>query len=233
MIFNDPINKQGIIQEIDDICSSDNNSYPIASKTRRVNSALDRFFKLAMQADGRWEEDDITYQDYPVATTPLEANKYDYTFPSELLELFRVEIKNKEGKWVELTPIDQSDIKRDGLLELANRTGEPTHYDKQYGSLWLYPKPDYSENIGIKLYYNRKLQHFVPTDTGRKAGVPPIFNQYICRVASMPFLVEKVKANKNDISQLIQQDEIEVKKYYSRRGRDEKPVIRARGTSFI
>jgi hypothetical protein len=232
MIFNDPTNKQGLLQEIDDICNSDNNSYPIVAKTRRLNSALDRFFTLAMQADGTWEEDDSTYLDYPIATTDLITGKQDYTFPSDLLEVFRVEIQSEDGNWSKLTPIDQTQI-QGSINDMLEGESQPAYYDKKYSSIWLYPVSKVDIEDGLKLHFNRKLNHFVPTDTTRKAGIPPIFEQYLCRYASLPFLIEKDKANRQNIAQLIVEDEKEVTKYYSRRSRDQKQRLLARKINFI
>lgn len=232
MIFNDPTNKQGLLQEIDDICNSDDNSYPIPSKTRRLNSALDRFFTVAMQADGTWEYDDNTYDDYPIATADLITGKEDYTFPNDLLEIFRVEIKNSTGTWDKMTPIDQTDVKG-SISDLIQGSSAPAYYDKKYSSIWLYPTANEDIAGGLKLYFNRKLKHFLITDTTEKAGIPPIFEQYLCRYASLPFLIEKDKANKQNIAQLVQEDEKEIKKYYSRRGRDKKETLLARSSNFI
>lgn len=243
MYFNDPTNGNGIVQEMDDICSTNNNSYPLKSKARRVNQALNAFFRLAMQTDGKWEADDRNYSDYPIASTDLVTGKKDYTFPNGLLEIIRVEVKNSEGKWHAISPIDQSDLNAEGIIgthsgfingaenqalsDFMNVDGDPVYYDKQYSSLWLYPASNVDVENGLKIYYNRTLKHILPTDTLVELGVPSVFNQYIARKASLPFLVEKGKVNKNDIAQLIQQDEEDIKDYFSRRSRDERTVLKA------
>jgi hypothetical protein len=60
------------------------------------------------------------------------------------------------------------------------------------------------------------------TDLAVVPGIPEIFHPYLARYASLPFLVEKAKANKNDIAEMIRADEDEITKYYSRRARDSK-----------
>ncbi len=249
MYFNDITNGNGIVQEMDDICSTDNNSFPIKSKTRRVNQAQNAYFSLAMQTDGKWEEDDRNFNDYPIATTDLEIGKKDYTFPNGLLEIIRVEVKNSDGKWVAISPIDQSNLAASDLIgtpsgyiggsenqslsDFMNINGEPVYYDKQYSSIWLYPASNVNIEKGLKIYYNRTLKELLPTDTTIKLGIPEIHNEYIARKAALPFLVEKGKVNKNDIAQLIQLDEEAIKEYYSRRSRDERTVLRASNTFRI
>jgi hypothetical protein len=233
MVFNDAINEQGLVQEIDSICGSDFNSYPIKAKTRRINMALDRYFTLAMQSDGRWEIDDSTYTDNPIATHDLKIGVGEYPFPEDLLDIFRVEVVDDSGFWRELKTIDQVDLKGTALEEYRKTDGLPELYDKKYSSLWIYPKPDVETEDGLKIYYNRKFKHFVGTETNAKIGVPEIFHSYIARYASLPFLVEKTKANKNDIATLIEEDEKQIKTFYSRRGRDEKQRVLSINNNFI
>jgi hypothetical protein len=222
MVFNDTTNEQGIVQEIDSICNSDSNSYPIKAKTRRVNNALDRFFTLAVKADGRWELDGTDHTDYPISVTDIENGKIDYTFPPELLEIFRVEIKDENGNWREIYPIDQQDYKGQASDEFMKEPSQPMYYDKKYGSIWLYPSANYDQDDSLKIHYNRKFKRMASTDLAVVPGIPEIFHPYLARYASLPFLVEKAKANKNDIAEMIRADEDEITKYYSRRARDSK-----------
>jgi hypothetical protein len=208
MVFNDPTNEQGLAQEIDSICNSDPNSYPVKAKLRRVNSALDRFFLLATNAAGNWLIDDARRTDYPIATTNIEQGKSDYQFPSELMDIIKVEVKNSNGEYV------------------------PATYEKKYGSLWL-EEPKENITAGLRIQFTRSYKYLTTADTSVNISIPQNFFAFIARHASLPFLVEKAKASANNIAELIRQDEEDVRKHYSRRGRDAKTRIAAGVTQFI
>ena len=61
----------GIVQEIDEMVGTNNTTYPIASKTRDVNLALDKVFSLIFQVGGTWQFDDSNQTDYPIITTDI------------------------------------------------------------------------------------------------------------------------------------------------------------------
>lgn len=56
--------------------------------------------------------------------------------------------------------------------------------------------------------------------TSKSPGIPTIHHEYLARHASLPFLVEKQVAQKNDIANLIQQDEASIIKYFANREKD-------------
>ena len=48
MVFSDTDTEEGMVQEMDRLCISNETSYPIKEKTARVNQAQDRFAYLGM-----------------------------------------------------------------------------------------------------------------------------------------------------------------------------------------
>ena len=66
----------------------------------------------------------------------------------------------------------------------------------------------------------------------KEPGVPSIHHYYLARQASLPFLIEKKLPQKNDIFAQTQQDESDIKKFFSRRTKDEKKIITMRSTPF-
>lgn len=226
MQFNDTSTKTGIVQEINDICQSDNNSYPIESKTRRVNEAMDRFFILAFQSDGQWNFDDVNNAAPPIDTQNIVSgtNRYKVaTFTEKIFNFIKLEILDSNGKGVVLTPEIINNLTssfQELYLNTTDSVGVPNHYCKYGDFIYLRPTPNYSKTGGLKAYFNRPAARFVYTDTTKEPGIPLQFHTYICRKASLPYLIEFQKSQKNDIAALIQQDEIEILKYFSRRGKD-------------
>ena len=223
MQFNETSTKTGIIQEINDICQSDNNSYPIESKTRRVNEAMDNFFTLAFQADGRWTFDDVNNAAPPIDTQAIVSgtNRYKLgAFTEKIFKLIRLEILDSNGKGLKLTSEDAnslSDTFQELYLSSSMATGTPSNYILSGDFIYLRPKPNYSLAAALKCFFNRPATRFVYTDTTKEPGIPLMFHSYICRKASLPYLIEFQKPQKNDIATLIQLDEIKITNYFGNR----------------
>src|SRR3990167_10045866 len=95
LVYNSSADSQDVISEINSICNSDNFSYPLKDKARRINLALDRFFTLAFQAGGQWPYDDPNRDTVPVETINIVSGTQSYNiddFTSEVLGILRVEM---------------------------------------------------------------------------------------------------------------------------------------------
>ncbi len=64
------------------------------------------------------------------------------------------------------------------------------------------------------------------------AGIPSIHHLYLARQAALPFLIEKSKANKNDIAALIAQDENRIYKFFADKDKDIKKQLTFASTPF-
>ena len=227
MQFNETSTGTGACQEIDDICNSDSNSYPVKSKTRRVNAALDRFFTLAFQADGRWSWDDPNYDTAPIQSINLVSGTQSYNlddFTSEIINIVRIEAKDSSGNNILLRRLDRKNVVG-ALTDYATTAGTPYEYDLVGEYIYLYPKPSYSSTNGLTIYIERNKSEFLYTDTTKVLPVPSIFTQYICRMASLPHLIETQKAQKNDVAVQIQQDEEAILDYFSSRNKSVNTVL--------
>lgn len=219
MQFN-PGDGTGVVDEINDICNSDNNNFPLKSKARRVNSALDRFFTLAFQADGRWSFDDINQTTAPLQSINLVSGTEKYaldTFTSEIINILRVEALDPNGNGIVLKRLNRETIDSQSLPQYNNVASTPNEYDLLGKYIYLYPKPNYNSVNGLSLYIERNKVAFTSASTTVSPGVPSIFHQYICRMASLPFLIEFQKGQKNDIASQIQLDEEAILDYFDKR----------------
>lgn len=228
MQFN-PGDDTGIVDEINDICQSDNNSYPLKSKARRVNSALDRFFILAHKASKPGTVDDINQTTAPIETINLSSGTGRYaldTFTSELDSYVRFEVLDADGNNILLTRLNRENV-LEPLTNYRSTNGTPREYDIIGKYIELYPAPDYSVSGGLKAYFERNKSALTSADTTKSPGIPSKFHTYICRLASLPYLIEFQKGQKNDIAQLVQQDEREIELHFLTR---EKGVRRGLGT---
>lgn len=229
MQFSNSTTEDAIVQEIDRICGTTSTTYTVKAKTARVNQALDRFFTLALQEDGDWQFDDTNQTDLPIGVTNLVSGQQDYSFASELLVVTKVLAKDSNGIWNTLTLLDQqeSTFPAKNVWELpTGNTGAPLRYDIFANSLLLDPIPDYNSTGGLKVVFKRNASKFVSTDTTKEPGIPSLFHPYLCRYASLPFLIEKELDYAKSVAQQIAIDEEAIKDFFANRNKTKKTKVK-------
>lgn len=230
MQYYDTTNKTGIVNEVLSLVDSTITDYPIEDITRRVNIGLDRFMSLALQANDDWQFDDINHNDYPIGTKNLVSGQQDYTFPDEILDITRVEIKNSDGIWIVLDPIDQNDISV-GLEEYNKTDAVPKAYDKLGNSMFLYPAPNYNSTDGLKVVYKRNAKRLLDTDTTLEVGIPTIFHGYLAYMAALPFAISKGLNTVNQLQARIDKFERDIQDHFATRQKDKKMILQTKRIS--
>ena len=240
MQFNSHADQQDCVSEINKICKTNTTSYPLKDIARRFNHALDRYFEIAFEAYGRWNFDDITQTSPPIDSQNIVSgtNRYKIaTFTGKVARVIRVEVLNSAGKGLSLIPELLSDLDEVSLGHETGRvsgigtdtfqeryvnasSGVPTHYIKYGDFIYLRPNPNYAYTAGLLCYFNRSATHLASTATTTAPGVYEGHIKYLCRLASLPYLIENGKPNKEDVKQQIAIDEIAIKEYFSSRDED-------------
>lgn len=215
-----------LIEENTGTQSTTTSSYPLASKTRDINNAYANYFLIGAQTEGRWQLDDTNHSKYPIITTALTANQQDYTFTTDeqgnqILDIYRVEIVDSTGLAIELSPIDQFDIKGQALTEFMKDAATPTYYDKTANGIILYPTPNYSSATGLKIYYNRTPEYFTVSDTTKLPGIPDMFHEYLALRPSYQYCLRKGLPQTPNLKQDMMIMEEGIKDYYKSRSKDE------------
>ena len=191
----------------------------ISDFTRSANFALDSVVRKIFQASGRWQFDDANNDDLPIAITDLIANQDNYTLADSQLRISRFRIKNKQGNWRTLRPIDRRD---ESDRQLA-KTGEPRVYDKMGRSVLPLPVPDYAMAGGVELTFERGSNYFATTDTTKEPGLPVTFHRYISLYAAQDYVLANTIAKKlQPINTQIQQLDQDLADFIAYQDRDEK-----------
>lgn len=230
MVFSDTTQVQdGLIQMCEDITGLGNtgisgNTTLLQRFTRNINGALDHFYALAFQYDANWNLDDRNKGDLPIATTDLKNGTQDYKFDSSLLAVVQVFVKDSTGTWHELS---EQDDKTAPNTFLTTTSGLPSKYKLTGNSILLDSVPDYDSTGGLKVTFRRAAQKFTYTDGAVTPGVPSLFHPYLARYACLPYLIDKSKASKNDIAELIREDEEQIKNFMSNRAKPKRFGLRA------
>lgn len=230
MVFNDLTNKDGIIQDCESIIFDDygritGDTALHQTFVRNSNRALDRVTQLIFDADGTWSWDDTNNTDYPIAKTDVVADQADYRLNVSHLIIHQVEFDGKK-----LTPVNPKDFSKP-LAEVFG-TGTPTHYNKLADGIFLYPTPDTSVADGLTVYFQREASYFVIADTTKKPGFATNFHRLISLWACYDYAFARQMPIAKVLRDEIQVMEQELKDFYSRRPKDERVRLVARGGRF-
>ena len=183
-----------------------------------------------MKSDNVWEWDDTNNTDLPIATTSLVASQQDYGIAVGHLKVLKVRIKDQQGNWVSLDPINRRDLTDSQLTATA---GDPKRYDKVGNSLFLYPKPSYASSGGLEVQFQRGASYFATTDTTKTPGFATHFHRLVSLYAALDYCetndfdkrAAKIRAN-------IQTLEAELITHYSSRDLDAKISLKIQNEDY-
>ncbi len=221
MQYNGDANSQDIVSEILSICGATTAVYSLNDITRRFNSALDDYFSIAFENGKGWNFDDINQSSPPIDTQDIVSgtNRYKLSdFTQTIISLIKLEIEDTDGNGLELTPEIITDLPESFEERYINTdSGTPASYCLYGDYIYLTPKPDYNRTAGLKAYFNRPALYLTPSDTTKVPGVPITHHTALCRMASLPFLIEKGKRQAGSIAQLIMEDKRNIASYFAGR----------------
>ena len=204
MVFSDTVTYQGIVQETDYLLfgsSTATSPYAIADKTRNVNRHFDDVVSLILQSDARWKWDDDNQIDHPIDLINLVNNQQDYELAGgTYLKVNRVEVKDNNGKYYLIYPIDEKEVQDQAMTEFqGSSAGRPRYYDKIGEYLFLYPKPS-SANVtltsGLKVYYQRLPSYFTATDTTKSPGFAALYHRILSVGAALDYAIANTMTSK-------------------------------------
>jgi len=233
MQFNDTTNKQGIIQHIDFLLFGNGSvfhkAYSLEDRTRNSNLAFDEAVTRLMKADPNWQWDDSNNTTLPIAETDLNPNQDNYGFASELMVIRRVRVKDKQGNFRTLDPVQRTEL-NDSQLKA---TGVPRHYYKIGRSVLPVPIPDYGADKGLEVQFQRGANYFNSNDTTKTPGFDQTFHEYIPVVASLKYAISKNMNTKiTTLTNEKQRIEQAMMEHYERRAPDQRPRMRPAGTNI-
>lgn len=209
--------------------------FPDDLLVNEVNNALERVVSLIIQASGRWQYDDsnryesdgITERGVPIATTRLNENQQDYVLDVSHIEIVRVEIKDTEGSWHLVQPIDQADVRSTSITDYMKVAGQPKYYDKSGVSVYLYPKPNYTQDASLKLFYQRPPSYFTTSDTTKVPGYNALYHDLLPLWTAYNFALANGKENAQNLMTQIQMREDALVNDYALRDRDDHIRLKA------
>lgn len=238
----------GLIQECEralfgaDYGAISGNTKKLATFTFYINEGLSKFAALAMESDTRWQYHDSNYTTLPVGYTDLNAleeAQQDYQLSVDHIKISHVYVKDSNGDYQPLQPIDEHDIAKNGQSPetFMSEAGMPRYYDKKGNSLFLYPAPASTAvtvSQGLQVSYQAAPDYFETTDTEVDAGVPLLFHNYPAIVASEMY-AKRNQMNKKAKDLTVERLEMEaaIRESYNKRDKDDKPQMRVRKRNYV
>ena len=202
-----------------------------------INNAYEKVSALVTLSDGRWQWDDTNQTDLPIATTALVSGQQDYGINTAHLVMTRIEIKTAAGDWRKLEPMDQVDIWNGSVTDYLKTPATPQYYDLIGNSIFLYPKPDYSQDASLKVWFKRAPIAFVSGDTTKVPGFNSLFHNLIPLYVAYDFCLSNDLPKISQFRTEIEKVEGALQEYYSLRNKDDKLQLKARqcnrGWSFF
>lgn len=228
MIFNHATSKQTLYEDALYWAGANKSTYTIDEFTRNANFALDRVISLIKKNDKRWKWSDSNNTDIDVGVTDMFANQDNYTLEVDFTEFTRIRMKDPNGNWITLKPIDN----RDANDDLLNSYGIPEWYDKQGLSVFPLPIPNYSYDEGVEILFGGGPSYFATTDTTKEPGFNPLYHRLVSIYSAYDWLIDKATAKNplthkiNRVEKRIAEMEMELELHYQDRDEDDVPILK-------
>jgi len=237
MQFSDTTNNTGIIQVAEFLTdlgytTISGDTTKLKEFTSLANNNGHKIWHTIFMSNGNWSYDDANQTDWPQATTNLVSGTAKYALPATALTIQRVEILDTNNLWYVLNPITKEMISG-GIDEFHDADGQPVYYRLLGNTIELFPAPNYSQDVSLKVYFDRASSDFATSDTTKTPGFASPYHQILPLGMAIDWL--KVKQPNTPTLATYIQDYLKledaIKKFYNKRWKDFKPTIgRARQT---
>ena len=226
MEFSNSVNGNGLVQDIDFLSQTNNDTYPLLDKVRNINNAYYNVNRLIWEVADGWQYDDTNKTDLPIATTTLTHNQKNYTIPSTAQRIQRIEVKDQHGDWSLLSQIDIHDLDS-SINEYLETAGLPQHYDIIGDSVFLYPSPSSAYVAGaddMQIYFDRCITEFTTASTTSSPGFAAPFH----RILSLSAAIDNEKDSQKLQRMVSEKSDLVagLKRFYSNRNVERRPSIR-------
>lgn len=242
MQFTGETNNQDLTSEVDSLCDSDSTSYPLKTKTRRINSAYEELVAMIINADATWQFDDTNHTDAPRGKGNLVEGQEYYTFASDYLQIEAIDVLDTNGQYQSVASIDPHDLDGQSLDQYFGvdssgnpQTGFPTHYDIKGDSIRLYPAPtagDVTLTEGIRVSFKRTVDLFKTTDTTQEPGLPSTHHVMLAYMAAIPYCMSYKKDRVALYEKKVDEMKLTLIDHYSYREKNRRGIITTKRRSF-
>ena len=209
-----------------------------------INLALDKAFHIIFGADGKWQFDDSNHTDYPIITTNLVDGQRSYAFTTDgstpanlILDIARVFIRTSTTTgYFEIFPTDVQSAPEGEISQFVdglNTEGVPYHYDKTANGIFLDPIPNANVTSGLKIYISREGSYFTEASTTKTPGFAGLYHEYLVLEPAYRYARANNLTNREVLKRDVLEMEKAITKYYSRRAKDERFIMKMKRILYI
>jgi len=214
------------------LCNTTSASYATADVLRNINRAYNEVTYMIWDAQDAWQFDDRTNTDLPYFRQTLTHATQEYTIPSTIQKISRIEVYNDTSAWCRVDPMDNPDIEA-ALPEYQDTAGLPLKYALRGNYISLYPAPSSAQvhtTSGLAFYGSRDVTEFAGTVATAVPGFAKQFHRILTYSAAIDFEenTERLQKFLRERDSLIKG----LKRFYSRRMVERPNRIRPRGIRF-
>lgn len=197
MQFNSNSTEQDIVTMSEELVKSNSVRFPITKKVMYANQAMRFIMSWIHEAFGGWIYDDSNQTNLPEGTIALVANQDTYTLPVDNSYIQGVSVKQLNGTWYKLNPINLEQIQDTGTSESAFLTtaGQPMHYRLLGNVVKIYPSASYGQDNSLKIHETRDVSSFTTTDTTKTPGFDLRYHEAVPTFMALQYA--KINGSKN------------------------------------
>lgn len=167
-------------------------TYLNADLIRNMNVAYQNVATLIWQSADGWQ-----YNDGVIKST-LTHSTQDYTIPTTSQLINRIEIKDNNGTWRKLQPIDIHDVSI-AMPEFEKTPSLPIYYDLHGTTVSFYPAPSSASvtlSSGMALYVNKDVTEFGVSATTTIPAFASSFHRILSYAAAIDFVQDKTERDR-------------------------------------
>ena len=251
MIWSNTTDLNAIVQEITFLTGIDVNAISKKERSRLANRWYHRAAILAWKTDPDWQFDDAnigtsesnqswtydaTFAGLPRATRDLVDDQRIYRLPTNALSVERVEVMRSDGRYYEVRPIQEHNIRDLAISTFLETKSQPRYYNLVGTNIELLPAPDAGEitlTDGIKIYVSREVEEIGAEDDSVEPSLPEPFHRILSLGASYDIAIAKGLQNVNQLKGELDQLFLEMEGYYASRQRHNKKRIMPARRSYM
>jgi len=221
----------GLIEDIDFFLGTNSTNYTTNDKKRNINRWYQKVVAIILESMDEW-----TFQEES-ATASLVADQQEYSFPTDILKIDRIEVTYDGSNWYKAEPFTRAEYSEtsEAAAIADNFTSTEPFYNVREtdgtGYVELFPIPSSAVTNGLKIWYTKEI-----TELSANAD-EPAFNEMFHRILSLGAtydwsikedLTKKAAALRTDINMMME----DLKKFYGSRQEDRHVRLRAASENY-
>lgn len=170
------------------------------------------------------------------ATANLVASQQEYTLPTDILKIKKVEVSYDGSNWYVASPIDVSETGSTSTTDIDNNFSETQPFFELHdNSLFLYPIPDTNRTACLKVWYEKEITEL--SGATDEPNLPEAYQKILCYGAAKDYFEKYSEregyTNKRNIMQQNYNDMLEkMKEFFNTRNQEREYFVLGNNTDY-